>query len=305
MAEGIVTTITGKPLGSFYIISRAIEKTEWDKTTGQLVIYFTDSTEPFRTGDLRGKDGSTNTKFTNLIDTPNTYAGAVGKYLRVNADETALEFIDLPTPIVSFLGLSDTPDSYTGQGLKGLRVNSAANAIEFYTMPNIPTDFRDLAGVPDSFLGQKNKYLKDLSEAEQRIIAYQEEIDNMQSEFMWSDSIKKAEMFRLATELKKFESNFEDEQLKLTINGIIAGNQVKEITPTYTIKAKKIDVVQKQVKFRILVGGGLGNSLTFDKPLFNGNVGFQNAKGNILRFSFDTEQRIMVGYDFSLFKISR
>lgn len=151
----------------------------------------------------------------------------------------------------------------------------------------------------------EKKYLKDLTEAEQRIIAYQEEIDNMQSEFMWSDSINQAEMFRLATELKKFESNFEDENLKLTINGIIGGNQVKEMTPTYTIKAKKIDVPQKQVKFRMLVGGGLGNSLTFDKPLFNANVGFQNVKGNVLRFSFDTEQRIMIGYDFSLFKISR
>ncbi len=151
----------------------------------------------------------------------------------------------------------------------------------------------------------EKKYLKDLTEAEQRIIAYQEEIDNMQSEFMWSDSIKQAEMFRLATELKNFESNFEDENLKLTINGIIGGNKVKEITPTYTIKPKKIDVPEKQVKFRMLVGGGLGNSLTFDKPLFNGNVGFQNAKGNVLRFSFDTEQRIMVGYDFSLFKIKK
>ena len=151
----------------------------------------------------------------------------------------------------------------------------------------------------------EKKYLKDLTEAEQRIIAYQEEIDNMQSEFMWSDSIKQAELYRLATELKSFESNFEDENLKLTINGIIGGNQVKEMTPTYTIKAKKIDVPQKQVKFRMLVGGGLGNSLTFDKPLFNGNVGFQNAKGNVLRFSFDTEQRIMIGYDFSLFKITK
>ena len=151
----------------------------------------------------------------------------------------------------------------------------------------------------------EKKYLKDLTEAEQRIIAYQEEIDNMHSEFMWSDSIKQAEMFRLATELKSFESQFEDENLKLTINGIIGGNQVKEMTPTYTIKSKKVDVPQKQVKFRMLVGGGLGNSLTFDKPLFNGNVGFQNAKGNILRFSFDTEQRIMIGYDFSLFKIQK
>lgn len=151
----------------------------------------------------------------------------------------------------------------------------------------------------------EKKYLKDLTEAEQRIIAYQEEIDNMQSEFMWSDSIKQAELYRLATELKSFESQFEDENLKLTINGIIAGNEVKEITPSYTIKERKIDVPQKQVKFRMLVGGGLGNSLTFDKPLFNANVGFQNAKGNILRFSFDTEQRIMVGYDFSLFKITK
>ena len=151
----------------------------------------------------------------------------------------------------------------------------------------------------------ENKYLKDISEAEQKIIAYQEEIDNMQSEFMWSDSIKQAELYRLATELKNFESNFEDENLKLSINGIIGGNQVKEITPTYTIKAKKIDVPQKQVKFRMLVGGGLGNSLTFDKPLFNGNVGFQNAKGNILRFGYDSEKRITIGYDFSLFKISK
>jgi len=151
----------------------------------------------------------------------------------------------------------------------------------------------------------EQKLSKDILEMYDRIQAYQEEIDNMQTEFQWSDSIKQAEMFRLATELKKFESNFEDENLELTINGIIGGNEVKEITPTYTIKSKKIDVPQKQVKFRMLVGGGLGNSLTFDKPLFNGNVGFQNAKGNILRFSFDSEQRIMVGYDFSLFKVTK
>jgi hypothetical protein len=151
----------------------------------------------------------------------------------------------------------------------------------------------------------EKKYLKDITEAEQRIIAYQEEIDNMQSEFQWGDSIKQAELYRLATELKNFESNFEDENLKLTINGIVGGNEVKEITPTYTIKEKKIDVPQKQVKFRMLVGGGLGNSLTFDKPLFNGSVGFQNAKGNILRVGYDSESRIFVGYDFSLLKILR
>lgn len=150
----------------------------------------------------------------------------------------------------------------------------------------------------------EKKLSKDIEEMYDRLKNYQEEINWMQEEFNHADSLKKAELYRLATELKSFESQFEDENLKLTINGIIAGNKVKEITPTYTIKSKKIDVPQKQVKFRMLVGGGLGNSLTFDKPLFNANVGFQNSKGNILRFGYDSENRILVNYDFSLFKIS-
>ena len=175
------------------------------------------------------------------------------------------------------------------------------------TLPADKEVKHDTIQVPKWYKDRTNekKLTKDILEMYDRLENYQEEIDNMQSEFMWSDSIKQAKMYRLATELKKFESNFEDENLKLTINGIIGGNEVKEITPTYTIKERKIDVPQKQVKFRMLVGGGLGNSLTFDKPLFNANIGFQNAKGNVLRFSYDTEQRIMVGYDFSLFKISK
>lgn len=151
----------------------------------------------------------------------------------------------------------------------------------------------------------EKKLSKDIEEMYDRLKNYQEEIEWMQEEFNHADSLKQSEMYRLATELKKFQSNFEDENLKLTINGIIDGNKVKEIKPSYTIKKRKIEVPQEQVKFRMLVGGGLGNSLTFDKPLFNASIGFQNAKGNILRFSYDTEQRIMVGYDFSLFKISK
>ena len=151
----------------------------------------------------------------------------------------------------------------------------------------------------------EKKYLKDISEAEQRIIAYQEEIDNMQTEFMWGDSIKQAELYRLATELKSFETELEDEYLKLKINGIIAGNEVKEITPTYTIKKREIEVPKKETKFRMLAGVGLGNTLTFDKPIFNANVGFQNKKGNIINFGYDTESRILVGYNFSIFKIDK
>ena len=144
-----------------------------------------------------------------------------------------------------------------------------------------------------------------MSEAEERIIAYQEEIDNMQTEFMWCDSIKQAELYRLASELKSFETELEDEYLKLKINGIIAGNEVKEITPTYTIKKREVNVPKKETKFRMLGGVGIGNTLMFNKPIFNANVGFQNKKGNILTIGYDTETRILLGYNFSIFKIDK
>jgi hypothetical protein len=154
----------------------------------------------------------------------------------------------------------------------------------------------------------EKKLSKDILEMHDRLQAYQEEIDNMQSEFQWGDSIKQAELYRLATELKNFESNFEDENLKLTINGIIGGNEVKEITPTYTIKAKKIDVPQKQVKFRMLVGGGLGINKDLNQSTYKFNAGFQNQKGNIIRGSFQrigNQDYYLAEYDFSIFKISR
>ena len=151
----------------------------------------------------------------------------------------------------------------------------------------------------------EKKYLKDISEMEEKIIAYQEEIDNMQTEFMWGDSIKQAELYRLATELKSFETELEDEYLKLKINGIIAGNEVKEITPTYTIKKREVNVPKKETKFRMLGGVGIGNTLMFNKPIFNANVGFQNKKGNILTIGYDTETRILLGYNFSIFKIDK
>lgn len=149
----------------------------------------------------------------------------------------------------------------------------------------------------------EKKLSKDILEMYDRIEAYQNEVDELHDFYKFADSIQKDSIFKLVTQIKKFESNFEDENLKLKLNGIIGANEVKEITPTYTIKAKTIQV--PQTKFRLLAGGGLGNSLTFDKPLFYGNLGFQNSKGNVLNFSFDSEQRILVGCNFSVFKISK
>lgn len=199
------------------------------------------------------------------------------------------------------------------KGCKG-ETNVSQNNNQVVTVPavtnTLPTtsDIKyETIEIPKWYRDRKTeqKYLKDISEAEEKIIAFQEEIDNMQTEFMWSDSIKQAELYRLATELKRFETELEDEYLKLKISGIIGGNEIKEITPTYTIKKREIEVPKKETKFRMLAGVGLGNTLTFDKPIFNANVGFQNKKGNIINFGYDTESRILVGYNFSIFKIDK
>jgi hypothetical protein len=121
-----------------------------------------------------------------------------------------------------------------------------------------------------------------------------------------TDSLKRIIMYQNAIALNKFSTTFEDDNLLLNIDGIVRG-EVQSITPSYKIKEQKIEVPikQKEVKFRMLIGAGIGNSLQFDRALFKANVGFQNAKGNILQASFDTEQRVMLEYNLSLFKVKR
>lgn len=120
-----------------------------------------------------------------------------------------------------------------------------------------------------------------------------------------SDSLKKL-MFEKSNQLNRFSKTFDDENVKIDVSGISRGT-VESLTANYRIKEKelKTEIAQKEVKFRMLAGGTVGNSIDFQKPVFQANIGFQNKKGNILRAGYDSEKRIFVGYDFSIFKIQR
>lgn len=120
-----------------------------------------------------------------------------------------------------------------------------------------------------------------------------------------NDSIKKLQ-FNKAIQLNEFTSKFEDENLVLNVNGFVQG-EVKEITPNYIIKEKKIDlpVKQKETVIRLLGGLELGNSTTLDAFKVRANLMLQNRKGNILSASFDTKQTIWIGYNASIFDIKR
>lgn len=75
-------------------------------------------------------------QFTGLEDTPNSYASASSKLVRVNSGATALEFVD-PSSVFSqttgFTQLHDTPSSYIGQAGKYLKVTSNETGLEFVT----------------------------------------------------------------------------------------------------------------------------------------------------------------------------
>ena len=120
-----------------------------------------------------------------------------------------------------------------------------------------------------------------------------------------SDSIKQLS-FNKAIQLNKFSTKFEDENLLLNINGVVQG-EVKEITPNYIIKEKKVEVPVKvkETVFRLLGGLEVGNNTKLDNFKVKANLMFQNRKGNIISGSFDTNQTVWVGYNLSIFDIKR
>jgi len=120
-----------------------------------------------------------------------------------------------------------------------------------------------------------------------------------------NDSIRKLQ-FSKAIQLNNFSSVFENDIIKININGIVQG-EVKEVTPSYLIKERKMDVLvkAKETAFRVLAGMEIGNNTALNDFKAKANLMFQNRKGNVLTASFDTNQTIWVGYNFSILNIKR
>ena len=132
------------------------------------------------------------------------------------------------------------------------------------------------------------------------------ENEKLKKDFAKADSSTKDVIFEKVATLNKFSTKFEDENLLININGIVQG-EVKEITPNYTIKEKKIEVPikLKETVFRVLGGIEVGNNAQLNAFKLKANLMFQNRKGNIISGSFDTNQTIWVGFNVSIFDVKR
>lgn len=120
-----------------------------------------------------------------------------------------------------------------------------------------------------------------------------------------NDSLKKI-LFANAVKLSKFASTFENDTIKIDINGVVQG-EVKEITPKYVIKERKVDVqvIPKETVFRLLGGLEIGNTTKFNAFTAKANLLFQNRKGNMLSVGYDTNKRICIGKTWSIFDLKR
>lgn len=150
---------------------------------------------------------------------------------------------------------------------------------------------------------KKEKELQaEVDEQNERIKVYDEEVEWMRDEFAYMDSLQKANAYNEATKLNRFSTDFEDENLRITVQGIVRG-EVKEITPYYLIKEQKINV--SEGKRKLLIGAGLGSSFELNQFTYKVNLSLQNKSQNIYRASY---QRIgnqnfgVLEYDINLIK---
>lgn len=123
------------------------------------------------------------------------------------------------------------------------------------------------------------------------------------------DSLERYKMYVDAIQIKYFESYFEDEYLSLTVTGKVQG-EIKSIKPKYTIKTRTTEttIAPEQTVFRLLGGVEFGNNTSLNDFRYKFNLGFQNAKGNVISASYEKWNGVdyyWIGYDFSIFSIEK
>lgn len=115
----------------------------------------------------------------------------------------------------------------------------------------------------------------------------------------FAESKKKDSLYADAIGEREYNIKQED-SLLITENYIKAQGKVLAFQQSYTIKPQKIAVKDPETVFRLLGGVEIGNSKELNDFSAKGSLMLQNRKGNIFSVGYDTEQRIWVGYGFSI-----
>lgn len=126
------------------------------------------------------------------------------------------------------------------------------------------------------------------------IQAYQQAKDSLERFKMYADAIGEREY-----------NIVEEDSLLMTENHIKTQGHLLSFQQSYTIKPREVKVNPKETVLRLFGGFEVGNTTQLDNFTAKANLGLQNRKGNVLSVGYDTEERIWIGYNFSILNIKK
>jgi hypothetical protein len=118
------------------------------------------------------------------------------------------------------------------------------------------------------------------------------------------DSIEQLKAFLLAVQIRKYKEEWEDDNLKLTIEAETTGS-LNWVKPNYTIKEKKIEVNVKETVLAGFIGGGIKTNTSLNELSPTINLGVQNKKGSIYSLQYGLDQSVQLNYSKRIFNIKK
>ena len=152
--------------------------------------------------------------------------------------------------------------------------------------------------------------LKDKSENEflqNEIDRILEENKKLLDELALKNESEVKEAYSDAIAINYFERKIDNDTVKIDVYGLTRGT-IETMQIDWKTKERKQEVEQKELLFRLLLGGEIGINKELNQGTYKINLGFQNKKNDILRFSY---QRIganefgLIGFDKSIFSINK
>lgn len=152
--------------------------------------------------------------------------------------------------------------------------------------------------------------LKDKSENEflqNEIDRILEENKKLLDELALKNESEVKEAYSDAIDINYFERKIDNDTVKIDVYGLTRGT-IETMQIDWETKERKQEVEQKELFFRLLLGGEIGINKELNQGTYKINLGFQNKKNDILRFSY---QRIganefgLIGFDKSIFSINK
>jgi len=124
-----------------------------------------------------------------------------------------------------------------------------------------------------------------------------------------NDKLKSLNLYTDAIKINKYETVFDNKDLKLTVKSTIEG-KLLELTPEYIIKEQNIIVPvdipkPKEKVFAMNIGAAINTSKDLNKIDPSVQLQLVNKKGAILSASYSIDGVVGIGYSIPLFSIKR